>query len=225
MRKILLTVVILSVYGFSENIILSKDSLKASNDSLFIINNSEKSIALDSAYIIFSHFDTTGMHDYLSSGGKLEIYWMEHSNEADFKWDLQTIEENRYKLIKNYFYPNNATPIQCAPYDSCCLNKFEIGIYLLSAHYPIYPKFLKGTLMLYFNNNEMLEIRLYSNVLGTYIHINNKEINQDKNNYNFEYISLQGKRVMAKNRKAKNVIILQKNGITKKELNFNGKRY
>jgi hypothetical protein len=30
---------------------------------------------------------------------------------------------------------------------------------------------------------------------------------------------------MAKNRKAKNVIILQKNGITKKELNFNGKRY
>jgi hypothetical protein len=145
---------------------LSKDSLKVYNNSISsfmdlitINNNSEDSIVLDSAYLLVDIFDTTGLY------GKIETHWVEH-NYGDFKWYLKKTGENKYKLEKNYFSPNDtAVPLRFFPKDSCVLMGLRIGNYLVSSQIPKYSKYLKGSLQLYFSNNQIVNIRLYSDDL------------------------------------------------------------
>jgi len=233
MKTSLIFVITFAAYVFPMDISLSKDSLKVCNkvsssfsDYLIIKNNSGDSIALDSAYLLFDDFDTTEMTNYLAPDGKLETYWMELLNESDFGWYLNEIQKNTFKLTKDYFYPNNAVPFRCAPNDSCDLHEFSIGIYLVSAHYPIYPKYLKGSLLLYFTNQETITIKLYSDDLRTKVIPEIRVKKRIDNNYNVEYVSLNGKKIMNKNNNAKCMYIFyskENKWVADKALNLNRK--
>lgn len=233
MRAAIMFAIIFAAHVFPGNIGLSKDSLRVCNnassssgDYIIIRNNSGDSIALDSVYLLFDDFDTSGMTKYLPSDGKLETHWMEYSNESDFGWHLTEIGKNKYKLIKDYFYPNNAIPLRCAPNDSGDLQNFEIGIYLVSAHYPIYPKYLKGSLLLYFNNKETIEIKLYSYDLRTKAIAEISVQKRTEIGHNFQYVLLNGKKLMNTSKNAKNLHVLQSKEnkrLTVKALNLNGK--
>jgi hypothetical protein len=68
MKKLLLFVFVMVNYVFSDDITLSKDSLKVCNnkfsslrDGINMTNNSDHTISLDSAYLLFDNFDTTGL--------------------------------------------------------------------------------------------------------------------------------------------------------------------
>lgn len=156
------------IHNYSNDLILSKDSLKVHNnpldtfiDQIIIKNTSDDSIILDSAFLIFDIFDSTGMLD------NIEAHWMEDMY-GDFGWFLNEVGKNKYRLAKNYFSPNDtAIPLHFFPKSSVVLLDFQIGLNLVSSQIPIYPKYIKGSLQFYFSNKQILEIKLYSDDLRT----------------------------------------------------------
>jgi hypothetical protein len=184
-------------YTFPDDLILSKDSLEVCNnlsgtfeDQITIKNSSDDSIFLDSAYFTYDDFDTTDMH------GKIEIHWMEYMY-GDFGWNLNEIGKNTYKLDKLYFSPNDtATPLRFFPGNSCVLVNLQIGINLVSEKRPIYPKYIKGYLRLFFSNSQIVVIKLYSDDLRVDIfsHIMDRIKNHNEKN-NYEYYLLNGRRM------------------------------
>jgi len=153
---------------YSNDLNFSKDSLKVHNnpldtfkDQIIIKNTSDNSIILDSAFIIFDVFDSTDMFD------NIEAHWMEDMY-GDFGWFLNEVGNNKYKLAKDYFSPNDtAIPLRFNPKGSCVLLYLRIGLNLVSSQIPIYPKYMKGSLQLYFSNKQFMEIKLYSEDLRT----------------------------------------------------------
>ena len=234
MRETIIFIFMFTTFIFSGSISISKDSLKVCNnlssspgDYLIIANHSEDSIALDSAYIIIDSMDTTGMTDQLMPEGKLEAFWREPSNKSDFGWHLDEIETNTCKLTKDYFYPNDALPLRCAPDDSCDMHDFMIGIYLVSAHYPIYPNYLKGSLLLYFNNQETLTVKLYSDDLRTDVISERRAMNRINSNCSVGYVSLNGKRIKNTMKQAKNMHLFyskENKGLAGKTITIESKR-
>ena len=206
MRMLIVLVFVIVNSAFSNDLSLSKDSLKVYNnsfdsfrDQIIIKNNSNDSIFLDSAYLLFDVFDTTGMHS------KIKTHWIEYMY-GDFGWDLIEIGKNKYKLEKDYFSPNDtAIPLRFFPKDSCVLLDFQIGNYLVSALMPIYPKYISGFLQLYFSNNQIVEIKLYSDDLRANTISN---ITVRRNNHielNHEYYLLNGRKILNANKNTKRI--------------------
>ena len=70
---------------------------------------------------------------------------------------------------------------------------------------PIYPKYLKGSLQLYFNNKQIIEIKLYSDDLRTKIIFN---VMGRRNNHiecNYEYFLLNGRKIINVNKYLKRI--------------------
>lgn len=235
MHAILLGIVCTATFSFSNTITLSKDSLKvyantmsSFRDQITIKNSSEDTIALDSAYLLFDTFDTTGMSSSLPPNDTFECFWIDQINERDFSWYLHEIDANTFKLTKKYFSPDSAKQLRCSPNDSCDLFDFQIGIFLVSAHYPIYPKYVKGSLLLFFTNNETVTIKLYSDDLRTNVVAKSNIVKQNKSDYTEYSVMLQGQKIQRTRAIAKNITIsIQSDGTTrfvKKELNLDGKQ-
>ena len=229
MKYMLLFLLILAEYSFSIEFNGTKDSVNvginySSRDTskYFIKNNSYDSIALDSAYVIFDVLDNSNLEYYIENN-KIEIYWMEYTNKSDFGWYLTEIDKMQYKLIKKNFYPNDAIPIKISPKDSCDLTLLQIGIYLVSAHYPVYPNYLHGRLCLYFNNNKTFTINIYSDDFRNLIKI--KTINKFKikpNNHE-EIFKLNGKIASKDYKNVNNIYIvksIKRNRLANKALNL-----
>ena len=229
MRYNFLLLIICTAYSFSSEVIVSKDSVNVGKnysstiaDRLFVINLTKDSIALDSAYVILDIIDTSGMGNYMIKNSQIEIYWMEYKNKSDFGWYLNEISKNKYKLYKNYFYPNDAIPVMCPPEDSCDLTRLQIGIYLESAHYPVYPNYLHGTILLYFNNNQTASINIYSDDLRTSIIKIKNNVIINRNEFTEGYFSLNGKKITNINHNSNKLFIVKsiKNRLTNKALNL-----
>lgn len=200
MRHFYLLSLLIIANAAPKDITISKDGLKiytnqASSfaDKVFIKNNSTDTIGLDSAHVLLAELDSSGMGKYFYQEKRFEAHWTENANRADFGWYLNEIEHDTYKLVKKYFYPNNAIPLRCSPGDSCDLDRLEIGIYLVSAHYPVYPKYLSGDLQLFFSNKQAITIKLYSDDLRTSIISRHARTHKNHLLIHDQYFSLHGK--------------------------------
>lgn len=100
-------------------------------------------------------------------------------------WKLSAIQTNRYKLeIENESPPVNCPSLAMGPNDSTFLRRFGLGFCFYCGSAPTYPLFWKGLLDLYFSNNQMVEIKLYTNDLRTRIVTKNSRLpnrNMEKN--------------------------------------------
>jgi hypothetical protein len=157
----------------SNDLRFSKKTLKVYNnfadtltDQITIKNGSDHLVTLDSVFILFEAFSIMpDITDTLKISEYTDVHWVEDLY-GSFGWHLQKIEQNKYKLIKEFFSPNDtANPIRVNPNDSCVLLDFQIGYNLVSEHIPEYPKYMKGSLQLHFSNKQVVEIKLYSDDL------------------------------------------------------------
>ena len=197
----LLTIITLT---FADDITVSKDSLKVYNndvssvaDMIVIKNNSDRTIDLDSAYIVLSEYDTTATQPYLLQGGTMEIHWADPIKKSDFGWYCNEAAHNIFKLSKKYFSPNDtAVPLHTTSGDSCAIVKFRIGFNLVSSRIPMYPNYVYGTLQLFFNNNQVVTIVLYSDDLRVNTVIKCGRNGTDANACCHTYFLINGKKIV-----------------------------
>ena len=211
MSRVLLLTFAIITYAFPDTISLSKDSLKvktdlldASVDQLILINTSDESVSLDSAYFLVDVFDTTGM------SGKPELHWVEEQY-GDFGWYLHEIGQNTYRLEKKFFSPRDtAVPLRLFPMDSCIVLDLQIGYRLVSEYVPLYPKCVQGSLQLFFSNKQTVTVRLYSDDLQTKTARGIRAHRRIETACSHGYLLLNGKRTM--NKKVRGVAVLELKG-------------
>ena len=177
MKAFLTLLLFIGIAAGAGDITASKDSLRVYNndfssffDMLTIRDTGGNPVALDSVIILLDEFDTAGMGNYSAGAAGFEVHWIDTIQKGDFSWSMNETATNRFRLVKKFFSPNDtAIPLRMAPGDSCGLSRFRIGYYLVSAHYPLYPRYLHGTLQLYFDNGQILELQLKSEDLRTVV--------------------------------------------------------
>jgi hypothetical protein len=139
----------------SRDSVLLHNSLPGSaSDSFTLTNNTAGAVYLDSACAIFEDFDSSGIWP-----GGLQMHWVENHSTREFLWKMEKTG-SAYTLKKDFFYPAGAVPLSISPGQSCDILRLEIGIYLVSNHYPIYPPYFRGTLRLFFNTGISIDILL-----------------------------------------------------------------
>jgi hypothetical protein len=151
-------VTVISAFG-ATGISSSTDSIRLHNsiagqpsDSFTLTNNTGGAVSLDSAIVIIREFDSSGIW-----AGGMQLCWGENGSTRQFLWNMEK-NGSIYKLKKNYVYPSTAVPLVMGPGEKCSVGRFEIGMYLASSHYPIYPAYFSGILRLYFNSGTIVEI-------------------------------------------------------------------
>ena len=171
MNKLILTVLILFFIASAQDITVSKDSIQVYNnpimsfaDEVVFTSHTSDSIHLDSAFVLISEIDTVG---YGRNG--FEASWRSNYSSAQvFVWNLDSIGPNSYRLVKNLFSPALAAPLSLSGNGATCQMFFlEIGSCFMCALYPKYPRYLRGTMRLYFSNGQVVELKLWSNDLRT----------------------------------------------------------
>jgi hypothetical protein len=157
-----------------EDIRISKDSLWVYNsyisskaDAITLKSNSSAAVRLDSANIIVEEMDTTGLG--LSPGSSMEVAWGANSGLTPFFiWNTESIGNNEFTLKKRSFLPQGSEPLSFKQAgDSSQIFKCSIGYCLLPECRPLYPTYFKGKLKLFFSNNQMVTVKLYSDDLRT----------------------------------------------------------
>jgi|GEM_PF-4554062 hypothetical protein len=150
----------------ADGITKSQDSVEICNslgscaaDTLVLTNNTSGAAALDSAYVLVEQFDTSGMGMHFVQYG-FDACWFEANFTKDFLWRSERVGSDTFKLSKQYFYPRDAVPLSMGPGESCTMVRLQIGLYLVSAHYPVLPKHFRGTLRLHFSNGQIVSVLL-----------------------------------------------------------------
>jgi hypothetical protein len=132
---------------------------------------------------------------------------------GDFGWYLTQVKHNKYKLEKHFFSPNDtAVPLRFFPDDICAISNFQIGNNLVSERIPVFAKYIKGSLNLYFSNKQIVEIKLYSDDVRTNIFSHTVVGKKSSIELCNEYFLLNGKKVLdyKKNARRVNVITLKR---------------
>jgi hypothetical protein len=154
---------------FAQDITVSKDSIQVYNsllssfaDNVTFTSHSSTPIHLDSVFVLITELDTIG---YGRKG--FEVTWKsDFSSSQTFVWTMDSIAPNSYRLVKNVFSPSTAVPLSFSGNkDSCQMFFLEMGSCFMCALFPKYPRYIKGTMKLYFNNGQVVELRLWSNDL------------------------------------------------------------
>jgi hypothetical protein len=156
---------------FAQDISVSKDSLWVYNsiisskaDAVIFTSESSAPINLDSVRIVVEEIDTTG----LPAGQRMEAAWSANSAmNPFFTWYLEKAGNNEYLLSKGSFLPSGVEmPLSFEKTgDSSRIFKFSIGYCLIPACRPLYPRYFRGKLKLFFSNSQIVAIRLYSDDL------------------------------------------------------------
>jgi hypothetical protein len=172
MVKSFIIAIMLVAASFADNITLSKDSLLVFNehgsgkpDSLLLKNTGTSSVGLDSARIYFDVFDTTrSFGRYKSSMPLLEMREQHGIQTNAYDFSMTSIALSEYRLTS--IISIVAKPLTIAPGDSTMLFTLIIGDNLWG-NVPVYPDYVKGTLRLYFTNNQIMTINFKSNAPGS----------------------------------------------------------
>ena len=156
---------------FAQDITVSKDSLWVYNsivsskaDEVIFTSESSAPITLDSARIVVDEIDTTG----LPAGQRMEAAWSANpAMNPFFIWHLESAGNNEYLLKKGSFLPSGVDmPLTFKKNgDSSRIFKFSVGYCLLPECRPLYPRYLRGALQLFFSNSQVVALRLYSDDL------------------------------------------------------------
>jgi hypothetical protein len=172
MKKSFLLVFSLFFASFGQDITLSKDSMQVYNngfssyaDNVMFTSHSSARIRLDSAFVFISQLDTVG---YGRTG--LELAWTPLLQASQqFVWTMADMGQDSFRLVKKVFYPlSSAEPLFFSGVGTACpLYFLQIGSCFQCDVFPKYPRYLRGTLRLFFSNGQALDLRLWSQDLRT----------------------------------------------------------
>lgn len=153
------------------DITISKDSLRVYNnpissyaDGIMLVNHAMSAVHLDSAFILFDDFDTTGSGKY-GLDGRLQAQWKERNSPVGYTyWNLEKTGGSLYNMTQQISAASNPVPLGFTGLDdSLQIVMMEIGTCLGCSGLPTwYPPFVKGKMELRFSSGQTLFIKLYS---------------------------------------------------------------
>jgi hypothetical protein len=116
---------------------------------------------------------------------RMEASWSGNStNQPFYSWRMDSIGKSEYVLKKKEFIPWDATPPSFhAGNDSIQISRLSIGSCFVCAELPIYPRYIKGKLQLYFSNGQAIALRLYSDDLRTPVKMTMRPMNPTLRNF------------------------------------------
>jgi hypothetical protein len=212
--------------SFAQDITVSKDSMQVYNngfssyaDEVTFTSHSSATIRLDSALVFISQLDTVG---YGRTG--LELAWVPLlQSSQQFVWTMAGMGQDSFRLVKKVFYPlSSAEPLFFSGVGTGCpLYLLQIGSCFQCDVFPKYPRYLRGTLRLFFSNGQALDLKLWSQDLRTAVKRKNFSTTQPSNSRRFgvpEGVSTSSRsyRYLANGRRipAGNNAVVQKNRIS-----------
>jgi hypothetical protein len=158
----------------AQEITLSKDSLRIYNnpmmssaDGVTFTSHTSTIVALDSAFITVAQMDTAGLTAVIAAKN-LQAVWTGYTPAAaNYQWSMDSVSPNTYKLIINYS-SGSSKPLSFSGNGATSqIFRFQIGACFYCNRLPEYPKYIKGTLRLFFSNGQVVELKLYSQDLRT----------------------------------------------------------
>jgi hypothetical protein len=159
----------------AQDLTVSKDSIKVYNslfssyaDEVLFTSHSVAAIHLDSARVTISEMDTVSF-SYVISRNLLEVFWRSNVPSVQaFYWTMDSLGQGMYRLKEKAFDPSSALPLVFSGNNTTSqILGLEIGIFLFGETRPQYPKYIKGTMSLYFSNGQAVELKLWSQDLRT----------------------------------------------------------
>lgn len=159
--------------------LLFANSVKVSKDSLWICNsissskddaivfNSTMQAKLDSLHIEFSILDTTGISTYFVNNGiAMAVAERNLSDTVPMtfrEFPLQKTSELHFRVD----FTSGTVPLLDLELtsDSISLSRLQFGFCFMCSSYPRYPKYMRGKLILFFSNQQIVPITIYSNDL------------------------------------------------------------
>jgi hypothetical protein len=171
------SVLLLGGTALSQDITISKDSLWVCNsmtlsrdDEIALKNTSSDTMRLDSAFIEFEVLDTSGFMMTIANDRLQMLFTEGHAADSlagPIKYlSLIHLGNNVFRLNNTYAGPTILPPFSILPTgDNLKIHRAQIGSCFDCNSLPRYPKYLKGKLLLFYNNHQKITIKLYSNDL------------------------------------------------------------
>jgi hypothetical protein len=160
---------------FSQDLTVSKDSIQIYNnlyssyaDEVVFTSHSSTPIHLDSAFVLIAEMDTVGF-TWSFAQKKMQVEWKGNYGSTQlYLWKMDSVGPDKYKLIEQEFRPPTDTPLSFSGTGTTSRMFFlQIGFCFVCDRTPAYPKYLRGTMRLYFSNGQVMELKLWSNDLRT----------------------------------------------------------
>jgi hypothetical protein len=228
----------LCLIASGEDLTVSKDSLRVYNnlamsfaDEVVFTSHASAAIHLDSVRIAISEMDTVGFSHAISINGFQACWRTNVPSVQSFVWTMDVTGPNTYLLTKNIFDPGSAEPLVFSGNNTTSqIVGLEVGMFLFGETRPQYPKYFRGTMMLYFSNGQVLELKLWSQDLRTGVkrsllalsgvEASRVEVHPLFPNAAISVFSMNGKNITAE---AMNGNLIGKSGIIIVKVNDNGR--
>jgi hypothetical protein len=174
----LITFIAILAFGFTafaQDLTVSKDSIQVYNnlfssyaDEVIFTSHSATPIRLDSAFVLIVEMDTV-CFTWCFAQKKMQVEWKGNYGSTQlYLWKMDSVGPDKYKLIEQEFRPPTDTPLSFYGTGTTSRMFFlQIGFCFVCDRTPAYPKYLRGTMQLYFSNGQVLEMKLWSNDLRT----------------------------------------------------------
>jgi hypothetical protein len=94
----------------------------------------------------------------------MQVEWKGNYGSTQlYLWKMDSVGPNKCKLIKQEFRPPMDTPLSFSGIGTISRMFFlEIGFCFVCDRTPAYPKYIRGTMRLYFSNGQVVELKLWS---------------------------------------------------------------
>jgi hypothetical protein len=183
----------LCLIASAQDLTVSKDSIKVYNNSISsfadeVIFTSQTStpVHLDSMFILIAEMDTVGFA-WAFQQKLMQVEWKgNYGSTQRYLWKMDSVGPDKYKLIKQEFRPPTDTPLTFSGSGTTSRMFFlQIGFCFVCDRTPAYPKYIKGTMRLFFSNSQVVELKLWSQDLRTGVKTRNYSTTQLLNSRRF----------------------------------------
>jgi hypothetical protein len=218
MNKIPFTVLVFCLMAFAQDLTVSKDSIQVYNnpvssfaDAVVFTSHVSTAIHLDSCFVMIAEMDTAGFSFAVSHNG-VEVSWRTGTIPVQqvFIWSLDSAGQNKFRLKEKIFDPDSAEPLVFSGNNGTSqIFALEIGCFLFGETRPVYPKYIKGIMRLFFSNGQAVDLKLWSQDLRAAVR-NRGLVAKKENLYSGDYRFLaNGRRiaVIAKARLSKRLAV------------------
>jgi hypothetical protein len=167
MNKLFFLISALYLAASAQDLTVSKDSIQVYNnlvsssfaDQVTFTSHSSAPIRLDSVFVMIAEMDTAGY-----GHKEFQIAWNSAlSGAQQFVWTMDSIGPNSFRLAKRVFYPSTAEPLVFSGNGQPGQISFlEIGYCFICEVFPMYPRFVKGSMRFFFSNQQVVDLKLWS---------------------------------------------------------------
>jgi hypothetical protein len=155
-------------------------------DEVIFTSHSSEPIHLDSVFILISEMDTVGF-SWAIQQKLMQVEWKGNYGSTQlYLWKMDSVGPDKYKLTPQEFRPPADTPLSFSGAMTTSRMFFlQIGYCFVCDRGPAYPKYIKGTMRLFFSNSQVVELRLWSQDLRTGVKTRNYSTTQPSNSRRF----------------------------------------